>query len=595
MKIEEILKQSIYNAFELQLNHKLPSPEHISLSKTKKEFEGQLTLVLFPYLKLLQIPLPQLGQTIGNAVKENCKWVENFTLIQGFLNFEIHTEYYLLHLAQNYNLPNYGHKSATQNSETVLVEYASPNTNKPLHLGHLRNILLGYSLSKIYAAVGKKVFKVNVINDRGVHICKSMLAYKLFGNAETPESSGLKGDHLVGKYYVTYDQKNKEQIAQLVASGVEKEIAEKETELHKTVNQMLILWENNDQETIELWKKMNQWVYDGFAVTYKKLGVDFDKIYYESNTYLLGKNHIQEGLKNNVFYTKEDNSVWIDLSNQGLDHKLLLRNNGTSVYITQDIGTIIERANEFNFSKHVYVVGNEQDYHFKVLFEIVKHLGYNWANGLYHLSYGMVELPNGKMKSREGTVVDADELIETMEHTAKENTEKLGKTNDFSQDELSQLYSTLALGALKYFLLKVEPKKKMLFNPEESIDFHGHTGPFIQYAYARSCSLLRKANVQQFETINTSIKVTKKEKELLLYYHDYEQYIESAAQEMSTSVIANYAYEVAKEYNQWYHDTPILKEENVEVKNFRLMLSYSIAAVLNSSMALLGIQLPNKM
>jgi arginyl-tRNA synthetase len=491
------------------------------------------------------------------------------------------------------NNKNYGFKSIDQSQAPALVEYSSPNTNKPLHLGHIRNNLLGYSIAKILEANGRKVFKVNIVNDRGIHICKSMLAYQLFGKGETPETSNTKGDHLVGKYYVEFDKQYKAEVAHLIESGKTKEEAEKNAPLMLKVQEMLRQWEAGNSEVKSLWKTMNSWVYQGFDVTYKTLGVDFDKIYYESETYLIGKEKVEEGLAKKVFFKKDDNSVWIDLSKDGLDEKVVMRGDGTSLYITQDIGTSIKRHEEFGFNQMIYVVGNEQDYHFKVLFKILEKFGFDWAKGLYHCSYGMVELPEGKMKSREGTVVDADDLIEEMINTAKQTTEELGKTEGLSEKDKSELFSTIALGALKYFILKVDPKKKMLFNPAESIDFHGNTGPFIQYTHARIKSILRKAG--DFNASIGEIELHPKERDLLKLIYDFQQAVIDAGNNYSPALIANYVYDLAKEFNQFYHDCQILKEENQDIKLFRLQLIKFIAQIIKASMDLLGAKVPEQM
>lgn len=572
----------------------------ISFQKTNKEFEGDLTLVVFPFVKLSKKSPEETAKQIGEFLKTNTPEISDYNVVKGFLNLVIDKKYWLDFFKEIQAHDNWGHTTANENSKTIMLEYSSPNTNKPLHLGHIRNNLLGYSVAEILKANGNKVIKANLVNDRGIHICKSMLAWKNWGNGETPESTGMKGDHLVGKYYVEFDKSFKSQVLSLKSEGAKEEDAEKKAPLMTEIQGMLRKWEAGDKETIELWKIMNSWVYKGFEETYKILGVDFDKMYYESNTYLLGKKAVEEGLNKKVFFKKEDGSVWIDLTNEGLDQKVLLRSDGTSVYITQDIGTAIERLREFpQISKLIYTVGNEQDYHFKVLFKTLKKLGYAWADECYHLSYGMVELPEGKMKSREGTVVDADDLIKEMIDTAEATTKELGKIEGFSDAEAKNLYKTIGLGALKYFMLKVDPKKKMLFNPKESIDFNGNTGPFIQYTYARIQSILRKAENQKLAVDNLQfadhISVLPKEKEIIKLIYDFPVVINEAANSYSPATIANYVYELVKEYNQFYHDITILKEENKDLMNFRLSLSKKAGEVIQSSMKLLGIEVPEKM
>ncbi|MDP4292585.1 MAG: arginine--tRNA ligase, partial [Bacteroidota bacterium] len=524
--------------------------------------------------------------------------VESFNVIQGFLNMVIRSNEWLSFFSQEFNKQGYGYAGSTSD-ETIVVEYSSPNTNKPLHLGHVRNNLLGYSVSQILKATGKNVVMVNLVNDRGIHICKSMLAWLKWGNGETPASSGMKGDHLIGKYYVLFDKYYKEDIAQLIEAGSSKEEAEKNAPLLLETQEMLRKWEQGDPETIALWKKMNGWVYEGFDETYRSLGVAFDKIYHESETYLLGKDIVQMGLDSGVLFRKEDGSVWCDLTGDGLDEKLLLRSDGTSVYMTQDLGTARTRYEEFKPGKMVYVVGNEQDYHFNVLRLILKKMGYGWAEGIYHLSYGMVELPNGKMKSREGTVVDADDLIEGMIQTAREMTAQLGKLEDFEGEEAARLYNTIGMGALKYYILKVDPKKTMLFNPEESIDFNGNTGPFIQYTYARICSILRKANERGIRVSSNPVYKEEifgeKEKSLVLLLHDFPAIVEEAGKNFSPALVANYTFELAKEYNQFYHDHNIVREEDESIRQFRLDLSFFTATVIRNAMKLLGVEVPEKM
>ena len=564
----------------------------ISLQETRKEFEGEVTVVTFPLTRLSKKSPELTGTEIGEYLVKNLEEVSRFNVIKGFLNISI-TDDFLLKIFKS-EISQQGFGGLPANGKKVMVEYSSPNTNKPLHLGHVRNNLLGFSVSEILAAAGYDVVKANLVNDRGIHICKSMLAWQKFGNGETPESTGLKGDKLVGNYYVIFDKEYKKQIDELRGQGQTEDEAKKNAPLIKEAQQMLQKWEAGDEEVINLWKTMNGWVYEGFDTTYKKLGVAFDKFYYESDTYLLGKDIIDEGLEKGVFFKKEDNSVWIDLTADGLDEKLVLRGDGTSVYITQDLGTAELKYKDFNVDASIYVVGNEQDYHFKVLFLILDKLGKSWAKGLYHLSYGMVDLPSGKMKSREGTVVDADDLIQEMNDTAKQRTEELGKTDGFSEDEKEKLYNIIGLGALKYFLLKVEPKKRLLFDPNESIDFQGHTGPFIQYTHARICSVLTKSGLRDFSFEGIEC-FESSERELILALNKYPEVILAAADEFSPALIANYAYELAKLYNKFYHEAPILKVEDAEFKKFRLALSASTAAVIKKSMKLLGIEVPEKM
>lgn len=567
----------------------------ITFQKTRKEFEGDLTLVTFPFIKETKKSPEQLGQELGEYLVKNNTNVSAFNVVKGFLNISLTNQFWLGYFNAVKDSVTIGYKKENSSGKTIMLEYSSPNTNKPLHLGHVRNNLLGFSVAQILKANGHKVIKANIINDRGIHICKSMLAWQKFGNGETPASSGLKGDFFVGKYYVLFDKENKKQIEELIAVGKTKEEAEKKSLLMLEAQDMLRKWEAGDKEVVDLWKTMNGWVYEGFAVTYKTLGVDFDKMYYESNTYLLGKEIIEEGLKKNVFYKKENGSVAIDLSGEGLDEKIVLRSDGTSVYITQDIGTAIERFKEFpQLSQLIYTVGNEQDYHFKVLFKILEKLGYAWAKECYHLSYGMVELPEGKMKSREGTVVDADELIDEMLATATATTKELGKVDDFNEEEFKELNKTIGLGALKYFILKVDPKKKMLFDPKESIDFNGHTGPFIQYTHARIRSVLRKAAFD-FEKGEAKVEMSAIEKELVKFIYDFEGVVAESGTAFNPALVANYIYEVTKLYNRFYHECPILKEEDENIKIFRLQLSKLCAQAIANAMNLLGIVVPEKM
>ena len=566
----------------------------INLQETRKEFEGQVTIVVFPVVRFSKKSPEETGNDIGTFLQQNVAEVVGFNVVKGFLNLSI-AESYWVNLFNGTLLAS-DFLVAKPNGQKVMVEYSSPNTNKPLHLGHVRNNLLGYSVSELLKADGYEVIKTNLVNDRGIHICKSMLAWQKWGNGETPESTGLKGDHLVGKYYVVFDKEYKKEIDALVAAGQTEDEAKKNAPLIKEAQQMLLQWEQGDAEVVGLWEKMNGWVYAGFDVTYKKLGVDFDKYYYESNTYLLGKDTIEEGLAKGVFFKKDDGSVWIDLTADGLDQKLVLRADGTSVYITQDLGTAQMKYDDFKMDKSIYVVGNEQDYHFKVLFLILEKLGKSWAKGLYHLSYGMVDLPSGKMKSREGTVVDADDLIAEMVDTAKQKTEELGKTNDFAEAEKAELYDTIGLGALKYFLLKVEPKKRLLFDPAESIDFQGNTGPFIQYTHARIKSLLSRASYQFAPADYANIQLTSTELDMIMLLAKYPTEISSAAKAYSPAFIANYLYEVAKLFNKFYHEVPpIIKEEDAAVKQHRLNICKITADVIKAGMGILGIKVPERM
>jgi arginyl-tRNA synthetase len=573
-----------------QLYQTTITAQDVNLQQTRKEFEGQVTLVTFPYTKFSRKSPEQTGQEIGAYLQENVAEVAGFNIIKGFLNLSIADAYWLS--LYNNTIAQAGFGVAEPNGKKVMVEYSSPNTNKPLHLGHVRNNLLGYSVAAILQAAGYEVVKANLVNDRGIHICKSMLAWQMFGNGETPQSSGLKGDHLVGKYYVIFDKEYKRQIEDLKAAGKTEEDAKKSAPLILQAQQMLQKWEAGDDEVINLWKTMNTWVYDGFAKTYKKLGVDFDQYYYESNTYLLGKDIIEEGLAKGVFFKKEDGSVWIDLTEDGLDQKLVLRADGTSVYITQDLGTAQLKYNDYGMDESIYVVGNEQDYHFKVLFLILQKLGKSWAKGLYHLSYGMVDLPSGKMKSREGTVVDADDLIAEMEATAKEQTEALGKTEGYSDEDKAELYYIIGMGALKYFLLKVDPKKRLLFDPNESVDFQGHTGPFIQYTHARIKSVLSRGGAYTTGAVDVLDPL---ERDLIITLSQYPETIELAAKDFNPAAVANYVYELAKAYNKFYHEKSILQAENESLKSFRLQLSATTAQVIASGMKLLGIEVPERM
>ncbi len=594
ISIQNIVVSAAKSLYGLELTAK-----EIQIQKTKKEFEGDITVVVFPFIKAARKSPEATAQEIGDYIVKNSGEVSAYNVIKGFLNLKIAQKYWIERLNCIFADEHFGTKMPTADADTMMIEYSSPNTNKPLHLGHIRNNLLGYSISEIQKANGWKVVKTNIVNDRGIHICKSMLAWKLFGNGQTPENTGMKGDHLVGKYYVIFDQKYKEEIKTLMEKhGINEEEAKKSAPLIMQAQEMLVAWENNDSETHRIWETMNGWVYKGFDETYKKLGVDFDKIYYESETYLEGKEKVLEGLANGVFYQKEDNSVWADLSENGLDQKLLLRSDGTSVYMTQDIGTAKLRYDDYNIKKMVYVVGNEQNYHFQVLSVLLDKLGFSWGKDLFHFSYGMVELPEGKMKSREGTVVDADDLIDEMIKTARETSEELGKLDNCTEEEKSEVARMVGLGALKYFILKVDPKKNMTFNPQESIDFNGNTGPFIQYTHARIKSVLRKAvdSGMNFENpIPQQLEISEKEKNLIQLTTSFPGVVAEAGKEFSPALVANYCYELVKEYNQFYHDFSILKEENIELRNFRLQLSTIVARIVKAGMQLLGIEVPERM
>lgn len=597
MKLEIRLQEVIINAIE-SLYGQVVTAGQLSLQKTKKEFEGHYTLVVFPFLKMSKKGPEQTAQEIGEWLKANASEVSSFNVIKGFLNLTIATTCWIDVLNEVHTAENYGITKADDNSPLVMVEYSSPNTNKPLHLGHIRNNLLGFALSEVLKANGNRVVKTNIVNDRGIHICKSMLAWQKWGNGETPESSGKKGDHLVGDYYVMFDKHYKAELAELQSKGLSKEEAEAQSTLMAEARNMLRLWEAGDLEVVSLWENMNSWVYAGFDETYKRLGVDFDKIYYESQTYLDGKETVLEGLQKNIFYKKEDGSVWADLTADGLDHKLLLRSDGTSVYMTQDIGTAKLRFDDFPINTMVYVVGNEQNYHFQVLSILLDKLGFEFGKGLVHFSYGMVELPEGKMKSREGTVVDADDLVDEMVATAKETSQELGKLDGVSEEEANNIARMVGMGALKYFILKVDPKKNMTFNPKESIDFNGNTGPFIQYTHARIQSILRKAAEQGISiptTLSADISLSVKEEGLVQQVAEYASIVKQAGDEYNPALIANYIYDLVKEYNQFYHDYTILKEENADLKNFRLILSDNVGRVVKSGMSLLGIEVPDRM
>lgn len=594
MNIQEVLLQKIKEAIASIYKVELPTVE---FQPTRKDFEGDITVVIFPMLRFVKGNPVQIGEQIGRFLKDEVVEVTNFNVIKGFLNIIISNEYYLNFFEGIRNLQDFGFVSQST-KEAIMVEYSSPNTNKPLHLGHVRNNLLGYSVAEILKASGKKVYKTQIINDRGIHICKSMLAWQRFGNGETPESTGLKGDKLVGNYYVAFDKAYKAEVGTMISNGIDAKVAEKEAPILLEAQEMLRKWEAGDEEVVGLWRKMNQWVYDGFEITYKNMGVDFDQLYYESNTYLLGKDFVEDGLQRGVFYKKEDGSVWIDLTDEGLDEKIVLRSDGTAVYMTQDIGTAIQRVKDNpDVGGMVYTVGNEQDYHFKVLFLILQKLGFSWAEKLYHLSYGMVDLPSGKMKSREGTVVDADELMEDMTQTAADISEELGKLEDYSQEEKLELYKMIGLGALKYYILKVDPKKRILFNPEESVDFQGNTGPFIQYTYARIQSILRKAEELE-QNLDSPQKLTElhvKEKELLKQLQLYPETIQLAADNYSPALLANYIYELVKEFNSFYQNVSILGEQDQHKKIFRVQLAKKVGEVIRSAFGLLGIQVPDRM
>lgn len=606
MNIESMIIGSAIEAVKMLYGQDVPE-KMVQLQKTKREFEGNLTLVVFPFLKMSKKGPEQTAQEIGEYLQQNCSAVAAFNVVKGFLNLVVAPAAWSELLRAIDADDKFGEKAATEDSPLVMIEYSSPNTNKPLHLGHVRNNLLGWSLAQIMEANGNKVVKTNIVNDRGIHICKSMLAWLKYGNGETPESSGKKGDHLIGDYYVAFDKHYREEVkaltAQYVAEGMEEEAAEKkakeEAPLIKEAHDMLVKWEQNDPEVRSLWKKMNDWVYAGFDETYAKMGVGFDKIYYESDTYLRGKAKVEEGLEKGLFERHEDNSVWADLTNEGLDQKLLLRSDGTSVYMTQDIGTAEMRFKDFPIDKMIYVVGNEQNYHFQVLSILLDRLGFKWGKELVHFSYGMVELPNGKMKSREGTVVDADDLMEMMVADAKRTSEEAGKFNDMTEEERNEIARIVGMGALKYFILKVDARKNMLFNPEESIDFNGNTGPFIQYTHARIRSILRKAetelDIRNVELGVDSAEPNEKEVELIQKMNGYADVVAQAGKDYSPSGIANYCYELTKEFNQFYHDYSILREEDEQIRMFRLVLAKNVAKILKNGMALLGIEVPERM
>ncbi len=589
MNIQSIIEAKVKEGFLKLYNVEIPSVE---FQATRKEFDGDITVVVFPLLRYKKGNPVQIGEDLGNYIVENTEKVTDFNVVKGFLNLVIDDTYYIDFFNSIYTNQAYGFAEKNQNA--TMVEYSSPNTNKPLHLGHVRNVLLGYSVAEILKASGRKVYKTQIINDRGIHICKSMLAWQKFGNGETPENTGLKGDKLVGNYYVKFDQEYKKQIEELKAQGQSEEDAKSNAPLLLEAQEMLRKWERGDEEVVKLWKMMNSWVYAGFDVTYKNIGVDFDALYYESNTYLLGKEVVKEGLEKGVFYKKDDGSVWCDLTDEGLDEKLVLRSDGTAVYMTQDIGTAIQRVKDYSdVNGMVYTVGNEQDYHFKVLFLILKKLGYDWAKQLYHLSYGMVDLPSGKMKSREGTVVDADDLMDDMTKTAREISQELGKLDGYTNEQKEELYKIIGLGALKYFILKVDPKKRILFDPKASVDFQGNTGPFIQYTYARIQSILRKVDFDYSKEV--TVELHEKEKELLKQLALYPEIIQQASENYSPAVIANYTYDVVKGFNSFYQNVSILGEEDENKKLFRVRLAKKVGETIKSAFSLLGIQVPERM
>jgi arginyl-tRNA synthetase len=593
VKLEEILISKIQKGLH-DLYGKEIDKNLIQVQKTRKEFKGDFTIVVFPFLRYSGQSPQETANRLGHYLVNSLNEISVFNVINGFLNLEISPAFWLSFLNEVSEDNSYGTLPLQDTDEIVMVEYSSPNTNKPLHLGHIRNNLLGFSIARILEANGNKVVKVNLVNDRGIHICKSMLAYKLWGGGETPGSSETKGDHLVGKYYIKFDSEYKKEVEIFVEKGLSREEAEKRSGIMAKAREMLIKWENGDKETIDLWKTMNGWVYDGFKATYDKLGVEFDRIYYESDTYSLGKHLVNEGLKTGALYKKEDGSVWIDLTDSGLDHKLILRSDGTSVYITQDIGTARQRFSEYKIRQHIYVVGNEQNYHFQVLSFILKKLGYDWYNRIYHLSYGMVELPEGKMKSREGKVVDADDLIDEMISTAKQMSQDLGKLGDYPEDEKERIYSFIGLGALKYFILKVDPKKNMMFDPKESIDFNGNTGPFIQYTYTRIQSVLRKASEIKQKELNDTV-LNEKEVSLLKMIYEFPEVVKAAGATLNPALIANHLYELAREYNQFYHDYSILSAQKESQVTTRLMLSETCSNVIKKGMYMLGIDVPERM
>jgi len=591
MKIQNIIETNIKEGFLAIYNIEIPTVE---FQATRKEFEGDITVVVFPLLRYKKGNPVQIGEDLGKYIVANVSEITNYNVVKGFLNLVVDDAFYTSFFNTIYSNSSYGFVAPKMEEKAMMVEYSSPNTNKPLHLGHIRNNLLGYAVAEILKAAGKKVYKTQIINDRGIHICKSMLAWEKFGHGETPKSSGLKGDKLVGNYYVKFDQEYKKEISQLITEGKTEEDAKKQAPLILAAQQMLLKWEAGDAQVVALWKTMNAWVYEGFDVTYKSMGVNFDTLYYESNTYLLGKDVVAQGIEKGVFYKKEDGAVWCDLTEEGLDEKIVLRSDGTAVYMTQDIGTAIQRVKDYaDVGGMVYTVGNEQDYHFQVLFLILKKLGFDWAKQLHHLSYGMVDLPSGKMKSREGTVVDADELMIEMTATAKAISEELGKLDGYSNQEKNELYKTIGLGALKYFILKVDPKKRILFDPKSSVDFQGNTGPFIQYTYARIRSIIRKATFDYSKSV--TIELHEKEKELIKQLEIYPEMVQQAAANYSPAIIANYTYDLVKEFNSFYQNVSILGEENQDKKVFRVQLAEKVASTIKAAFLLLGIQVPERM
>jgi len=597
MSIESIIKGKVVEAISACYGQKVEE-DSVQIQKTRREFEGDLTVVVFPFLRFSKKSPEQTANDLGNFLQENIEAIPSFNIVKGFLNLVIDNSYWLSVLNDAVKTDDYGFIPLVEGAKKVMIEYSSPNTNKPLHLGHIRNNLLGYSVAQILKANGLEVIKVNLVNDRGIHICKSMLAWLRFGEGETPETTGIKGDHLVGKYYVRFDQEYKKEIEVLVTGGMEADEAKKKAPLLLEAQEMLVKWEAGDDETVALWRKMNDWVLAGFEITYKTMGVDFDKVYFESDTYKQGKAIVMRGLEEGVLYQKETGSVWANLESDGLDHKLLLRDDGTSVYMTQDIGTAYERFDEFKIDEHIYVVGNEQNYHFQVLSLVMGKLGYEWHDKIQHLSYGMVELPEGKMKSREGTVVDADDLMKEMVNTARETSEELGKLSGYSKEEAEDVYYKVAMGALKYFILKVDPKKNMMFNPKESIDFNGNTGPFIQYTYTRIQSVIRKATengIEIPELAKVDLNISEKESFLIQMLANYPNVIKDAGRDTSPALISNYVYDLSKEYNQFYHDFPMNKEENEDLRNFRFVLSKQVGEIIKSGMSLLGVSLPERM
>lgn len=595
--MEIVLKQKIREAVSVLFNSRVDDCL-IQLQETRKDFKGDFTLVVFPLLRFSKNTPEQTGESIGSYLVKNFPHISGYNVIKGFLNLEVSYKWWIEYFSYISEEKDYFRNCRVQKPEVILVEYSSPNTNKPLHLGHIRNNLLGFSLYRILSSCGHKVVKTNIVNDRGIHICKSMLAWMKYGNNETPESSGIKGDHLVGKYYVRFEQEYRLQMDELISNGIGETEARNSAPLIREARELLLKWESGDPETVELWKMMNSWVYAGFDETYRMLGVDFDRIYYESETYLSGKEIVLKGLNDNVLFRQEDNSVWVDLTSMGLDHKLLLRSDGTAVYMTQDLGTAVERFNEFRFDKTIYVVGNEQNYHFQVLRALMKKMGYDWAGGLIHFSYGMVELPEGRMKSREGTVVDADDLIREMKETARTVSTELGKLDDFPESEREEIFGKIGLGALKYFILKVDPHKNMTFNPSESIDFNGNTGPFIQYTYARIRSVLRKAEQMGIDPDKRSLLTAKpgqKEIELIKLLRKFPGTVSEAASGYSPALVANYCYDLSKEFNQFYHDFSILGEKDKALRDFRIFLSQVTSDLLMSGMWLLGVEMPERM